>query len=392
MWYYINTQMNKLKIALVHDYLKEYGGAERVVETLLEIWPDAPLYTTVFLPQFAGPHRERVEKWNIKTSFLQHIPLKEKLISLFRLVAPIVFYSLDLRKYDVIVVSSAGTYTSPNFIRRNKNSTLITYYHTPPRYLYGYPVANDWRSNIFRRILLVLGKIPMFFLRILDKESAKIPEHVIANSKEVAGRIKRFYGREASIIYPPVEIPDYTSEVEERNYYLIGSRVSRHKGHDIAIKAFTKLGYPLKVFGGTFASYGLDQFKKDAGSNIEFLGEVTDEEKLKLMRGAKAFVYPSEQEDFGIVAVEAMAAGTPVIALGQGGPLETIVEGKTGLFFKERTPESLAAAVKKFETMKFNPEDCITRAKKFSKERFKEEMQKFVESKQNLAKSEFGRM
>jgi len=367
-----------MKIAIVHDYLKEFGGAEKVVEALLEIWPNTPVYTTVFLPEYAGPHRNRVEKWNIKTSFLQAIPFKAKLISLFRFTAPIVFCGMDLTKYDVVIVSSAGTYTSPNFVKMNKKSTLICYYHTPPRYLYGYPVANDWKNNIGRRILLVLGQIPMFFLRILDKYAATLPDYVIANSKEVAGRIKRFYKRDSTVIYPPVEIPKIDGAIKKENYYLIGGRVSRHKGHDIAIKAFTKLGLPLKVFGGTFASYGLDQFKKDAGDNIEFLGEVSEEEKWELMKKAKGFIFPSEKEDFGIIPVEAMASGTPVIALAQGGQLETIVDGKTGIFFKERTPESLIDAVKKFEKMKFSPEDCITQAKKFSKERFKKEVVEFI--------------
>lgn len=367
-----------MKIAIVHDYLKEYGGAEKFVESLLEIWPDSPVYTTVFLPEFAGPHRKRIEKWNVKTSFLQYIPFKEKLISLFRFTAPLIFSMMDLTKFDLVIVSSAGTYTSPNFVRMNNKSTLICYYHTPPRYLYGYPVANDWRSNLFRRILLALGQIPMFFLRILDKYAAQIPDHVIANSKEVAGRIKRFYNRDSVVIYPPVEIPQMTKATKKENFYLIGGRVSRHKGHDIAIKAFTKLNLPLKVFGGTFASYGLDQFKKIAGDNIEFLGEIEEEDKWELMKKAKAFIFPSEQEDFGIIPVEAMAAGTPVIALAQGGPLETIIEGKTGLFFNKRTPESLMEAVKKFEKMKFNIEDCINQAKKFSKARFKKEMLQFV--------------
>ena len=219
-------------------------------------------------------------------------------------------------------------------------------------------------------------------LWILDKKAAQIPDYIIANSKEVAGRIKRLYKRDATVIYPPVEIPKYevrNSKSETRDYYVIGGRVSRHKGHDIAIKAFAKLGLPLKVFGGTFASYGLDQFKKIAGSNIEFLGEVSEEKKWELLKKAKGFVFPSEQEDFGIAPVEAMAVGTPVIALGQGGPLETVVDGVTGIFFKERTPESLIEAIKKFEKMKFGPQDCINQAKKFSKERFKREMLQFVD-------------
>ncbi|MEK7169172.1 MAG: glycosyltransferase [Patescibacteria group bacterium] len=371
-----------MKIAIVHDYLKEFGGAEKVVEALLEVWPNAPVYTSVFLPKYAGPHRERVEKWNIKTSFIQYVPFKAKLISLFRFVAPIVFYFTDLSKYDVVITSNAGTYTSPNFVKVGKKTLFISYYHTPPRYLYGYPVANDWTNNWFRRILLVLGQIPMHFLRILDFKSAQIPKYLLCNSNEVKARINKFYRRDAKVIYPPVEANHYTLISNHlRSYYLIGGRVSRHKGHDIAIKAFTKLGLPLKVFGGTFASYGLDQFKKDAGKNIEFLGEVSEKEKWELMRNAKCFIFPSEQEDFGIIPVEAMAAGTPVIALNQGGVKETVVDGKTGLFFDERTPESLAKAVLKFEKMQFKSEDCINQAKKFSKERFKKEIREFVESR-----------
>lgn len=371
---------SNIKVAIVHDYLKEFGGAEKVVEALLEIWPDAPVYTTVFLPKYAGPHRSRIEKWNIKTSILQYIPFKAKLVSLFRFVAPIIFYFTDLSKYDVVITSNAGTYTSPNFVKVGSKTLFIAYYHTPPRYLYGYPVANDWTNNWFRRTLLVLGQIPMHFLRILDFKSAQLPKYIIANSQEVAKRIEKFYRRDATVIYPPVEIPDSSQFTvhSSRSYYLIGGRVSRHKGHDIAIKAFTKLGLPLKVFGGTFASYGLEQFKKNAGKNIEFLGEVSEKKKWELMRGAKAFIFPSEQEDFGIIPVEAMAAGTPVIALNQGGVKETVINGKTGLFFEERTPESLVKAVLKFEGMKFKQEDCINQAKKFSKERFKASIMNYV--------------
>lgn len=370
-----------MKIAIVHDYLKEFGGAEKVVEALLEIWPNTPVYTSVFLPKYAGPHRDKLKNWNIKTSILQYVPFKAKLISMFRFIAPIVFSWFDLSKYDVVITSNAGTYTSPNFVKVGKKTLFISYYHTPPRYLYSYAVANDWTNNWFRRTLLVLGQIPMHFLRILDFKSAQIPDYLLCNSNEVRKRINKFYRKDAKIIYPPVEIPDIKLPIKKENYYLIGGRVSRHKGHDIAIQAFTKLGLPLKVFGGTFASYGLEQFKKEAGKNIEFLGEITDNQKWELMKKAKAFVFPSDNEDFGIVPVEAMAFGTPVIALGVGGPLETIIDGKTGLFFNERTPESLIEAVNKFEKMKFKQEDCVNQTKKFSKERFKQEMLKFVESR-----------
>jgi glycosyltransferase involved in cell wall biosynthesis len=365
-----------MKIAIVHDYLKEYGGAERVVESLLEIWPDAPVYTTVFLPRFAGPHRSRVEKWNVKTSFLQKIPFKEKLISAFRLVGPWVFKTFDLTKFDVVIVSQAGTFVSPNLIKKNTKSVQITYCHTPPRWLYGYSTAGGWESGWKKLFKNLFGKIPMSILRVIDFKAAQFPDLFIANSNEVAGRIKKFYKRESTVIYPPVEMPSILQN-SKRDYYLTGGRLARAKRIDLVVKAFTKLSLPLKVFGKEFSGYG-KELEKIAGSNIEFLGEVTDEEKFKLMAGAKAFIFPSEQEDFGIIPVEAMAVGTPVIALAQGGPLETIIDGKTGVFFNERTPESLTTAVKKFEKMKFKSEDCINQAKKFSKERFKKEMLEFV--------------
>lgn len=370
--------MKKLKVAIVHDYLKEFGGAEKVVETLLEMWPNAVVHTSVCLPKYAGPNRKKVESWKVKTTFLQYIPFKAKLISMFRFVAPWIFYTFDFSKYDVVIVSATGTYTSPNFIKTKKGTLHICYCHTPPRYLYGYPVANDWKNNWFRRILLVLGQIPMHFLRILDFKGAQVPKYIIANSKEVSKRIEKFYRRTSTVIYPPVEVPETKLPIKKEDYYVIGGRVSRHKGHDIAIKAFTKLGLPLKVFGGTFASYGLDQFRKSAGKNIEFLGEIPDKEKWEVMKKAKGFVFPSEQEDFGIIPVEAMAVGTPVIALGQGGVLETVVDSKTGLFFPERTVKSLIKAIQKFEKMKFDQKVCVARAKKFSKERFKREMLQFV--------------
>ena len=389
--------MKNIKVALVHDYLKEYGGAERVLETLHEIWPKGPIYTSIFLPKFAGPNRHKVEKWNVKTSFLQHVPFKAKFISLARLIAPFLFKSFDLSEYDVVIVSSTGTYTSPNFIKTAKKTLHICYYHTPPRYLYGYPVANAWEEVDWRRMLRFFGQVPMHFLRLIDFKAAQIPDFVIANSEEVSARIKKFYRRNAWVIYPPVDIPDIRyqiSDIRNRAYYLAGGRLARHKGIDLAIKACTKLNLPLKVFGRGFASYGEEHLRKLAGPTVEFLGEVADEQKLKLMAGAKAFIFPSEYEDFGIIPVEAMAVGTPVIALRSGGVVETVIDGKTGVFFDppasrsggtsegqgEPAVESLIKAIKRFEKMKINPEDCINQAKKLSKERLKKQMLQFVAS------------
>lgn len=372
-----------MKVVIVHDYLKEFGGAERVVDALHEIWPKAPVYTTIFLPKFAGPHKSRVRKWDVRTTFLQYIPMKGKLLSPFRFIAPFIFKSIDLSNYDVVIVSAAGTYTSPNFIKKGKNTLHICYCHTPPRYLYGYPTANPWDEVMWRKILKMFGQIPMHFLRMADYWSGQKPDYFVVNSHEVAGRVEKFYRRKSKVIYPPVEIEmaEKYKNIERKDYYLVGGRISRHKGHDLAVRACTKLGRPLKVFGGGFASYGVSDLKKIAGKNVEFLGEVTDEEKWKLMASAKAFLFPSEMEDFGITPVEAMAAGTPVIALGQGGVLETVVDGKTGVLFNERTIVSLTSAIKKFEKMSIISDDCRKQAGKFSKDKFKKEMKKFVELK-----------
>src|SRR4030043_1568012 len=195
-----------MKIALVHDYIKEYGGAERVLEALHEIWPKAPIYTTVYIPSYLGPHRARLATWDVRPSILQEIPFKEKLLSPFRLIAPIIFKLMDFSKYDVVIVSAAGTYTSPNLIKTKPGTTHICYCHTPPRYLYGYPTAAPWDEVRWRRILKVFGQVPMHFLRMIDFQAAQKVDFFIANSQNTAQRIQKFYRREATVIYPPVNV------------------------------------------------------------------------------------------------------------------------------------------------------------------------------------------
>lgn len=366
-----------MKIAFVHDYLKEYGGAERVLETLHNVWPSAPVYTSVYLPKFLGPHRKRLSKWDIRPSFLQNIPLKGKLISPFRLIAPLIFKSLDLRGYDVVIVSAAGTYTSPNFVRTDKNTLHVCYYHTPPRYLYGYPTAAPWQSIWWRKILFVLGQVPMYFLRKLDIKAAQRPDIIIANSQEVQSRIKKFYKRDAVVIYPPVDIPQKIPSVEKQDFYLAGGRLARPKRVDLAIKAANELKLPLKIFGRDFQNYA-GKLKEMAGPTVEFLGEIADEEKWKLMAEAKGFIFPAEFEDFGITPVEAMAVGTGVIALRSGGVKETVVEGKTGIFFDKPNAKSLIEAIKKYQKANINKETCRIHAQTFAKERFIREIKKII--------------
>lgn len=363
-----------MKIALVHDYIKEYGGAERVLEAFHEIFPDAPVFTSVYLPDYLGPHKKRFESWNIKPSILQVIPFKAKLISPFRLIAPFIFKRMDFSDFDVVIVSATGAYL-PNSIRKGM-AKHICYCHTPPRYLYGYPTARNV-STVMKPIVHIANH----FLRILDFESAQQVDFFIANSNETASRIKKFYRKEAKIIYPPVDIP--RNKIQEtntrRNYYLAGGRLARAKRVDLAIEVCTKLALPLKVFGRDFGGFE-EELRNIAGPTVEFVGEVSDQEKWDLIKNAKVYISPSEFEDFGVLNVEVMAGGTPVIALRQGGALESIVEGKTGVFFDEPKASSLEKAIKKFENMKLKPSDCRKQAEKFSKERFVKEVNNFIKS------------
>jgi glycosyltransferase involved in cell wall biosynthesis len=367
-----------MKVAIVHDYIKEYGGAERVLEALSEIYPEAPIYTIFYSPSFLGPHKERFRTLDIRTTWFQYIPFKNKLLSYFRLIAPMVFRSINLSGYDIVITSATGTYTSPNLVKIGTKAKFVCYCHTPPRYLYGYATAAAWDSVLWRKILYAFGQLPIHFLRLSDFRAAQKPDFFIANSMEVSRRIKKFYRRDSSIIYPPVEIPRNSPGSNERTYYLAGGRLARPKHIDLAILACTKLKLPLKVFGREFSGYG-KELHDVAGSTIEFLGEISDDKKWELYKGAKAFFFPAQDEDFGIMPVEAMAAGAPVIAYNSGGVKETVVEGKTGTFFDELTVESLSSAIKKFEKMKLNSKDCIQQAQKFSKERFKKEIREFVE-------------
>ncbi len=381
-----------MRVAIVHDYIKEYGGAERVLETLLEIYPEATVFTSIYAPDYLGPHRSRFEKYNIKTTVLNSIPFCQKLISPLRLLSPFAFLSLELSDYDVVIVSQTGAYF-PNLVgskkqkANSKKPVLICYTHTPPRYLYGYKTARDWKKH---KIFAFFAEIANYFLRKVDFAASKNVDFFIANSEEVAGRIKKFYQQDATVIYPPVEINSNKQQTTRgrKEYYLTGGRLARAKGVDVIVSAFNQNRLPLKIFGKGFAGYE-EELREMAGENIEFVGEVTDVEKLELMSNAKAFIFASIDEDFGITPVEAMGLGTPVIAYRSGGVKETVVDPSTssgfvtGLFFDENTPEALNAAIEKFEVIKIDPKDCITQAEKFSSARFKKQISEFVSNKIN---------
>lgn len=358
--------MKELKIALVHDYIKEYGGAERVLEALHNIYPDAPVFTLIYSPEFLGPHRERFANWDIRESGLTYLPLKHKFVSLYRLIAPILFRSFDFGGFDVIIVSATGAYC-PNMIDKKK-AKQICYCHTPPRYLYGYATARDWKKN---KLIRIIAEFANHILRMVDYASSKRVDQYIANSHNISRRIEKFYRRNSVVIYPPVVVNEQVTPIasKKRTYFLAGGRLARPKHFDLIIHAANELKLPLKIFGKGFAGYG-EELKAIAGQTIEFVGEVSDEEKIELMRHAKAFIIASEDEDFGMVPVEAMHEGTPVIAYRSGGLVESIIENKTGMFFDKLTITSLTDAIKAFQKSALAPEDCQEQAQKFSKNAF----------------------
>ncbi len=369
------------KIALVHDYLKEYGGAESVLETLSDIFPQAPIFTTLYSPQFFGPHRSRLEKkWTdrVHQSFFNFIPFSHRLISPLRLLSPLAFKSFDFSDFDLIITSATGAYF-PNSLRK-KQAKLICYCHTPPRYLYGLPTARNLTKN---RLISLLMNLVNHFLRLFDFKYSQNVDQFIANSVTTAARIEKYYRKSSIIINPPVDLPatsqKSTHPPKDKHFYLTGGRLARAKRYDIAIQACNQLKVPLKIFGRDFANFQ-SELESISGPTIEFLGEVSQSDKARLYQNAKAFIFCSDNEDFGIVPVESMAYGCPVIAYHSGGVTETVVNGKTGVFFDQLNADSCVQAIKKLEDTKIFPKDCLTRASEFNQAKFIEKINSLINS------------
>lgn len=362
-----------MKVALVHDYLREYGGAERVVEVLHELYPDAPLYTSFVDWQSLGAHAARFKNWDIRTTWVQHNWLMRKFHSPLRFLTPLVWESLDLREFD-LVISSSGWFICRGVV--TKPETLhISYIHHPPRNLYHYPTGRT--QNFFFKLYAFFVNP---FLRMYDYATMQRVDEVVANSKETAARIQKFYRRSATVIYPPVEISNIKLPASnvKKEYFLSVGRLTYAKRVDLAIRVCNELKLPLKIVG-TGKEY--EYLKTIAGNTIEFLGDVSDSELAQIYANARALIFCALQEDFGMVPVEAMGNGTPVVALMQGGVIETVIEDKTGVFFDEATTTSLKNALEKFMRIekKITPQLCRKQAEKFSKKIFMDTMKKFVE-------------
>src|SRR3989344_2561319 len=365
-----------MKVALVHDYLNQYGGAERVLETFCEMFPDAPIYTLVYdarLTGYAFSHRK------IVTSFLQKVPLAASRHRYFPVFMPYAVEQFDLSDYD-LVLSDSGSYAKGVI---TKPETLhISYCHTPHRYIwdksqkllgeFGYPKFIKAMSPIFTT-----------YVRMWDEHASERVDAFIANSNFVKRRIEKYYRRDARVIYPPVNTDRFrvldggiTGVKESEGYFLMVGRLVPYKKFRMAVRAFNKLGLKLRIVGD---GPERKRLLTEAKGNIEFLGLVSERHIADYYAKALAVVFPQE-EDFGVVAVEAMASGRPVIAYRGGGALESIKEGEDGVFFNEQNEECLIDAVQKFLKLKFDSKLIRRHAMRFDKARFRDEIIDFINS------------
>ncbi len=363
-------QQPPLKIALVHDWMVSPGGAERVVYTWHTMWPEAPIYTAAFEPTKFPEFKNA----DVRPTWLDKIPLAKTKHQLFTIPRALAFRSLDLSEYDLVLSSCSA---ESKYVRTGAKTLHICYCHTPIRYYWS---DYEWyrrnppfgKLNIVAKIVLPV-LIP--FLRFMDLRFARQVSRYIANSKTVQERIKKYYGRDSTVIYPPVDTDRFPPGDGSGGYYLIVGRQVAYKRLDLAVDAFNELGLPLKIAG---SGEEIERQRLRAKSNIEFLGRVPDAELPELYGRAKAFIFPPE-EDFGIVPVEAMAAGRPVVAFGRGGATETVIEGETGTFFPEQTPAALAEAVRRIDGYTFDPQRIRRQAEKFSTARYEQQLRTYID-------------
>jgi glycosyltransferase involved in cell wall biosynthesis len=357
-----------MKVALVHDYLTQYGGAEKVLEALHRLYPAAPVYTSVYAPDQLPAH---FRDWTIHTSFMQHARLFRRRHQTGLVLYPTAFERFDLSDYDLVISSSSawakGVITGPH-------TTHITYCHAPMRFVWQYhEYLRGEQVGLLGRLLLPLA---MGYVRLWDEVSAARPDAYIANSQEVAQRIRKYYHRTATVIHPPVELSHYAVAPSYGDYFLVVARLVPYKRLDIVIEAFNRLGLPLKVVG---RGRQRAELEAAAGPNIEFLGPVDQATLRGLFAGCQALIWP-EVADFGIAPVEVQASGRPVIAYAQGGALETVLPGETGVFFHQQTPESLIAAVQSFDATRFDPARIRRHAESFDVGVFLQRISAFVEA------------
>lgn len=356
-----------MKVAIVHYWLVGSGGGENVVKAILEIFPEADVFTLVERPEFS---KTIVRRSKLRTSFLQHIPGAAKYYRALLPLMPTALENLDLRGYDLIISSESGPAKG---ILPPLGAVHICYCHSPMRYIWDQYHEYRARTGWLQRLVLSLC---ITRLRLWDLASSTRVDRFVANSHYVASRIGRFYRRKASVIYPPVDVDDFALSAERGDYYLITGRHVSYKRIDLAIEACNALGRKLIVTGD-----GPDtrRLKAMAGPTVTFVGRCSFADLKRYYGEAMAFLMPGE-EDFGIAPVEAMASGRPVIAFASGGATETVIDGRTGIFFRDQSKESLSAAILQFEAGidAFEPDAIRAHAMTFAKSRFLSQFSAFV--------------
>ena len=356
---------SRVRVALVHDWLNQMGGAENVLEEFVALFPGAPIFTSMY-----GPDKmpDSYRNWPIHTTFMQRLPRVMDFHQAYLPLYPAAFQTTDLSGFDLILSNKSGFCHGIRSRKGNQKALHICYCLTPTRFLWLY---EQYRQRERIGSLMDLGLKPLLaILRRWDYAAAQRVDHFIAISSTVQERIRTIYGRDSVVVHPPVNTlrftPDPSAPVGD--YYLIVSRLIPYKRIDLAVKAFQALPHErLIVVGSGRARQSLEEL---AGPNVTFLGWQPGERQLELMRGCKAFLFPG-LEDFGIAPVEAMSAGRPVIAFRAGGALDTVVPGKTGEFFDTQTPESLQQAVQQFDPFAYDPAACRAQAERFSQEEFR---------------------
>lgn len=362
----MKSSLENLNIALVHDWLTNHAGAERVLLEISNILPNAPIYTSVYDKSKTGEFDNK----KIITSFAQRLPFVKTKRELLVPISPFIFEQFNLSKYDLVITNTTmpakGVLTKPG-------TKHICFCHTPPRYVWEPhldPRANKGRFGFLR-------KWSAHNLRTWDLLAADRVDHFIANSNYTASRIKKYYKKDSTVVYPPIDTKRFEGKKSKNdNYFLFVSRLVDYKRCDLIVEAFNKLKLPLKIIG---SGPEKQKLQKIAGKNIEFLGYLSDKDITRYYLNATAFVFAAE-EDFGIVPVEAMAAGKPVIAYGAGGILESVEDRKTGLLYADQTAESLIEAIKVFDPSDFNSDYIRSHAEKFSMNKFKENLLAAIES------------
>lgn len=363
--------MEPLKVAIVADWLTDRGGAERVILAIADMFPEADIYTSVFKAEAFPELAQR----NVVTSYIQKWPLKFK-HQFYAWARPAAFESFNLDVYDLVISSASaeakGVITKPNTLH-------ICYCHTPTRYYWSH-YQQYLQQRMFGPLdFLVKWIMPGMIhrLRIWDRVAADRVDLFIANSETTRKRIQKYYEAEATVINPPVDTDRFSGEVTLGDYYLVVGRQVPYKKTDLVIEAFNRLGKKLVIIGTGPEESKLHSLIKN--SEIKMLGNLTDSETTAYFKNSRALIFPQE-EDFGIVPLEAMAAGKPVIAYRAGGATETVVEDVTGVFFDHQTVDSLVEAVERFEHMTFTTEAARSRADEYSLESFKTNLFKFIES------------